>query len=158
MKSVFMHLLVTFVWLFLSGNTSLGGFMVGLIAGFLLIALFKRALGTENYVRRGNALIRFAFIFLREVLISNFRIAMVALKPNARRIHGGFLAYDIEDLTRLEILLISYCVCLSPGTAVAGKSDDGRLLILHAFASGPHDLLSDHIDKTLRNPILAFTR
>lgn len=152
-----MHMLVSFVWLFLSGNTTLGGFLVGVIAGLLLLSLFKRALGTEAYVRRVFAFIRFALIFIREVIVSNFRIAMVALKPNAKRIRGEFMTYDIEGLTALEILLLCYCVSLTPGTAVAGKSEDERLLILHAFASSP-DEISDHIDETLRKPILAFTR
>lgn len=158
MTSLFMHMLVTFVWLFLSGNTSLGGFLVGAIAGFLVIALFRRALGAENYVRRVVALGRFGLIFLREVAISNFRIGLLALKPNVRRVHGEFMAYDVEDLTDLEILLLSYGICLSPGTAVAGKSDDKRLLILHVFGSGTPEEITENVDRTLRDPILAFTR
>lgn len=158
MKALIMHLLVAFVWLFLSGNTTLGGFLGGLIAGFLLLALFQRALQAQDYVRRVIAFARFTVLFLKEIVISNIRIAQVALHPNARRIHGEFMAYNVEDLTKFETLLLCYCVSLTPGTTVAGKSDDERAIVLHAFASGPPEEICEHIDRTLRKYILAFTR
>ncbi len=158
MKALIMHLLIAFVWLFLSGNTSLGGFISGLIAGFLLLALFQRALQAQDYVRRLLAFARFAVLFLREVVISNLRIASTALHPQVRRIRGEFMAYNVEDLTKFEILLLCYCLSLTPGTTVAGKSVDERAIVLHAFASGTPQEISEHIDRTLRKYILAFTR
>lgn len=158
MRAPTMHLLIAFVWLFLSGNTSLGGLLGGLIAGFLLLALFQRALETQDYVRRTIAFARFAVLFVREVVISNYRIASVALHPKARSFRGEFMAYNVEDLTKLEILLLCYCVSLTPGTTVAGKSEDERSIVLHAYASGTPEEISEHIDRTLRKYILAFTR
>jgi len=158
MKAPIMHLLIAFVWLFLSGNTSLGGFFSGLIAGFLLLALFQRALETQDYVRRVVAFGRFTLLFLREVVVSNIRIARLALYPKVGSIRGEFMAYNVEDLTKLEILLLCYCVSLTPGTTVAGKSADERSIVLHAFASGTPEEISEHIDQTLRKYILAFTR
>ena len=158
MKALIMHLLVAFVWLFLSGNTTLGGFLSGLIAGFLLLALFQRALQAQDYVRRVIAFARFTVLFLKEIVVSNLRIAQVALRPNARRIHGEFMAYNVEDLTKFETLLLCYCVSLTPGTTVAGKSEDERAIVLHAFASGTPEEICEHIDQTLRKYILAFTR
>ncbi|MHA3775478.1 Na+/H+ antiporter subunit E [Verrucomicrobiota bacterium sgz303538] len=153
-----MHLLIAFVWLFLSGNTSLGGLVTGLVAGFLLLALFQRALQTQDYVRRVIAFIRFAMLFVREIVISNIRIAHMALYPKVGSIRGVFMAYNVEDLTKLETLLLCYCVSLTPGTTLAGKSEDERSIVLHAFASGTPEQISEHIDRTLRKYILAFTR
>ncbi|RYD61803.1 MAG: hypothetical protein EOP84_35285 [Verrucomicrobiaceae bacterium] len=158
MKALIMHLLIAFVWLFLSGNTSLGGFVIGLLAGFLLLALFQRALEAQDYVRRLVAVARFAVVFLREVAISNIRIARIVLRPKVRHIRGEFMAYNVEDLTKFETLLLCYCVSLTPGTTVAGKSEDERAIILHAFASGTPGEISEHIDQTIRKYILAFTR
>ena len=158
MKAMIMHLLIAFVWLFLSGNTSLGGFFGGLIAGFLLLAFFQRALEAQDYVRRTVAFARFAVLFVWEIVVSNFRIARIAVHPNARRIHGEFMAYNVEDLTKFETLLLCYCVSLTPGTTVAGKSEDERSIVLHAFASGTPEEISEHIDRTIRTYILAFTR
>lgn len=152
------HLLIALVWMFLSGNTTLGGLALGLAAGFALMALFQNALGCESYVRRLVAALRFTVHFLMQVIYSNLRIARAVLRKDAGSLRGEFLTYSVEGLTDLELLLLCQCISLTPGTIVAEKSADGRELILHAFASGEPDEIRHSLDEELKRPILSFTR
>lgn len=152
------HLLIALVWMFLSGNTTLGGLGTGLLAGFGLLAFFRNALNCRDYVRRVMSFVAFGWPFFWQVMAANFRIAMVALQKNAGTIQGRFVRYNIEGLSEFEILFLCWCVSLTPGTAVADKDSGGRELVLHTFASGEPDQMRSHIDRDLKKKILAFTR
>lgn len=152
------HFLIALVWMFLSGNTTLGGLALGLAAGFALMALFQNALGCQSYIRRLIAAMAFLAHFLQQVISSNLRIARTVLRRDAGELKGEFLAYSIEGLTEIELLLLCQCISLTPGTIVAEKSTDGRELILHAFASGGPDQIRKSIDEGLKHRILSFTR
>ncbi len=159
MKNPFvMHMLVALVWLFLSGNTTLGNFFLALGLTFVLLALFRKPLGCEDYIRRMIGFAVFVGRLIAEIVTSNLRIMRVALRRNAKRIGGFFFAYNVEDLTDFEVLLLSICVGLSPGTMVADRSADRRELILHVFAAGSREEVRAKIDSTLKTGILSFTR
>lgn len=153
-----MHLLVALVWLFVSGNITLAGFFVAFIATFLLLSLFRKAIGCEDYVRRVKAFLWFTVRFVQDVIASNIRIMRVALRRDAGEIDGRYVNYNVEGLTEFEILLISQCIGLSPGTMVAEMHEDGKHLILHAFPASTAGDIQQKLDSTLKRGILSFTR
>jgi len=152
------HAFIALVWMFLSGNTTLGGLGTGLLAGFALLALFRNALSCQDYVRRVVSVVTFIARFLRQVVEANVRLARVALKRNAGAIQGQFMRYDIGGLSEFEVLLLCWCISLTPGTAVADHDRGAATLILHAFASGEPDEVRHHIDRDLKSRIIGFTR
>ncbi|MFT4175156.1 MAG: Na+/H+ antiporter subunit E [Luteolibacter sp.] len=159
MKSPFiMHMLVALVWLFLSGNTSLGNFFLALVLTFILLALFRKPLHCEDYVRRTFAFFVFLKTLMTEIVSSNLRISRVVFHRNASREEGAFVPYDVAGLNERELLLVSLCIGLSPGTMVANRSDDGNLLILHVFAAGTAEEVQKRVDATIKSGILSFTR
>lgn len=152
------HLLVALVWLFLSGNSTTGSFLVALVGTYCLLSLFKKAIGCEAYVRRVRAFFVFLARLFLEIILSNLRVMKVAIMPNAGLVEGGFMDYDVSELTNFEALLVAYCIGLSPGTMVADKSEDGKILIIHIFPSSNPDEVRATIDRTLKYSIMAFTR
>lgn len=152
------HLTVALVWMFLSGNTSVGGLVVGLLGGFAMMAFFQNALDCRDYIRRVLAAAVFLGKFLLLVAASNLRIARAVLQKNAGALRGEFLTYPIRGLTPLEVLVLCQCIGLTPGTIVADRSPDGEALVLHAFASGTADEIRRSLDEGLKQGILAFTR
>lgn len=157
MNALYMHFLIAFVWTFLIGNLSLGGFIGGLFAGYLLLVLFRRALMCENYVRRTNGLLSYAIYFLKEVLLSNLRIVRVSLSSNPSSVKGRFIAYDVEGLKNLEVLLLSHSLNLTPGTIVAKKSHNQAEIVIHTFAVGEAARVRESVDK-MKARIMRFTR
>jgi len=158
MKSLASNLAIAVMWLLLSAEPSVSSFALGFALGFGLLAGFRSIVGSENYVRRVVALLRFLVRFAVEFLRANATVAWAVLVRSRSSFRPDFVLYDISDLTRPEILLLSYCVSLTPGTTTVEISDDFKILTLHALDADRPDALRSEIDRTLKRGILSFTR
>ncbi len=157
MKATSMHLLVTVVWTFLYGQTTLAGFFIGAVASFFMLWALEGVLNCEDYIRRVRALISFALHFAGSMVKSNFEMGILSLTPGIAKRGGSFTRYDVNDLTPLETVLLAQFINLTPGTTVADRSHDGYF-ILHSFPSIDEDRLREKIDKSLKGRLLAVTR
>lgn len=157
MNGPVMHLLVAFVWVFIFDNPTLGGFAWGLLMGYFLLSVFQQALFCQHYIRRVNGLVGYMFYFLKEVIISNLRIAMAALSHDPDALGGRYIAYDVKGMNDLEILLLSHSLNLSPGTLVAKHSRSRAEIALHTYAVGEPAKVRRDIDE-MRARIMRFTR
>lgn len=161
MKSPFLiHLFVGLVWIFLSGDTTISNLILALVLTFVLLAIFRKPLRCEGYIRRTLAFARFLARLLVDVVVSNVRVMRLALRRDAGEIQGAFLAYPVEGLTDFEVLLISVCVGLAPGTITVNRErvDDRAVLVLHVFPGTNLKAVRAQTDRVLRDGILSFTR
>ncbi len=158
MLSFLVNLLVALLWLFLSAGHTLASFLVGFFLGFALLWLFQGVLPADGYIRRTLGFARFAMVFAREFLVSNLQIARAAVLTPPARIHAGFLTVQTGDLSRLELLLLTHCITLTPGTTSVEVAEDGRSLVVHAFYAEDPGALQRSIQETFVRGILEFTR
>jgi multicomponent Na+:H+ antiporter subunit E len=84
-----------------------------------------------------------------------FRLTLFA---RMSRLQPGFLIFDVSDLNRVEILLLSHTVSLTPGTNTVDISQDFKRLYLHVLDCRDPDAVRTGIERTLKRGILAFTR
>ncbi len=157
MKALGMHLLVTVVWTFLYGQTTLAGFTVGATASFFMLWALQGVLGCEDYIRRVRALISFFLRFVWSMVRSNFEMALLSLTPGIGKTSGGFTHYNVKDLTNMETVILAQFINLTPGTTVADRDAEGYF-ILHSFPQIEEDLLQRRIDENLKTRLLAITR
>ncbi len=157
MKAPVMHLIVALVWLFLSGEATLGNFLFGIAAGFILLVVFQRVLQCESYIRRTCNCVIFVCRLLLDIFRSNIRITRLILSKQAASLGGRFAYYDVNDLTQTEIILISMSLSLTPGTTVAEHTAEGQL-VLHTFPALSDEEVKSMVDRTVKQAILAFTR
>ncbi|MBL9195504.1 MAG: Na+/H+ antiporter subunit E [Opitutaceae bacterium] len=157
MKAFALNLLVSVVWLLLQPGSSGVTLLIGFAFGFALIALFRELLDASNYVRRMFAAMRFCGVFLREFLLSSWQLTSLVISRRLERLQPTMLRYDITGLTRMEALLLSHCISLTPGTTTVDIDPDFRSFILHVIDGRPEQVRKS-IDETLRAGILAFTR
>jgi multicomponent Na+:H+ antiporter subunit E len=158
MRSLLLNLLLAVIWLLLQSEPSLAGFAVGYALGFGLLLLFQPLLNSGDYTRRMLAGAAFAGVFLREFLLSCLHLVRLTLFTPVSRLRPDFIIYDVSGLTRTEILLLSHCVSLTPGTNTVDISQDFQRLYLHVLDCPDPVAVRDSIDRTLRRGILAFTR
>jgi multisubunit Na+/H+ antiporter MnhE subunit len=158
MKPIALNLVIAGIWLFLSRQPSLAVFAVGFFVGFAVIALFRHVIDDEGYVRRCVAFVRFLLIFIREFLVANFTVAWTVLFTRKDALYPNFLTYDVSGLTRIEILLLSYSLSLTPGTTTVQIEGDFNTLILHVLNADQPDKVRASIDRRLKSAILKFTR
>lgn len=153
------NMLIASVWLLLSSDPGVPSFLIGCGIGFLLLVLFRDLLPDGRaYVRRALALLRFTLHFARLFVAANFSVAKTVLFRSRDRLHPNFLTYDVAGLTPGEILLLTYCITLTPGTISIRIDDEFNTLIIHALDAQNTDDIRHSIDHDLKQPILAFTR
>lgn len=154
-----LNMIMASLWLLLSNDPGVPSFILGFITGYLIIAGFRGLIpGGATYIRRTRALGRFALYFLWQFLVANFSVAAVVLLRPRARLHPGFVDLDVSALRPPEILLLTYCITLTPGTVSIRISDDYRTLVVHALDAADAAAIQRDVDRQLIQPILAFTR
>jgi multisubunit Na+/H+ antiporter MnhE subunit len=158
MRSLLINVIVSVIWMLLQRELSVIGFGIGFVIGFAMIWLFKPVLGSGTYIRRTLGFVRFTGIFIRAFVTSCWSIGRAVLFAKIEPIQPMLISYNVRGLTRLEILLLSHCISLTPGTTTVEISPDFTRFVLHVFDTHDPDAVRRDIDQTLRRGILAFTR
>lgn len=153
-----LNLLIAVMWLLLSQSPSAVVFGIGFAVGFAFVAAFRSVIGGEAYVRRCVAFVRFLLVFTREFVVANLKVAGVVLFRSRESLHPNFITLDVTGLTPAEILLLSYCITLTPGTTTVEVAAGFRTLIVHSLDADQPDQIRAELDRTLKQSILAFTR
>jgi len=76
----------------------------------------------------------FAFLifYIKEVVMSNIRVAYDVLTPR-HHMKPGFIAIPLGDLTNRQILILANLITMTPGTLSMDVSADRSILYLHAM-------------------------
>ena len=158
MRSLVLNLLVAVIWLLLQAQPSLSDFIVGFALGFGLLALFQPVLDSRHYVRRVLAALAFTGVFAWEFVRSCTHLIRLILFRRSDELNPAFIIYDVSGLTHFEVLVLSQCVSLTPGTNTGDISHDFSRLYLHVLDCNDPAAERESIDNTLRRGLLAFTR
>lgn len=158
MKSLLLNLALAVLWMLLQRALSLRGFLTGFAIGFALLVLFRPVLGSSGYLRRVLGLFVFLAVFAREYFRAAAQTLRIALFVPRRSLQPRLLRYDVQGLSRLELLLLSHTVSLTPGTVTVEIASDHSHLLLHALDGSDPEAVRLSIDRTLRRAILRFTR
>ncbi len=96
-------------------------------------------------------------IFFRELILSNYAIMKVVVKPKLD-IKPGIFALPIEVKKDWEIMVLSNLITLTPGTLVMDISDDKKLIYVHAMDLQDVDEAIDSIKSTFEKAIMEVSR
>ena len=158
MRALSINMLVAVIWMLLQAEVSLFHIVVGFGLGLGLLAAFPDVFGGRDYVRRVVALARFVGVFLWEFLFSCIQLLRACLFLPVSRLRPAIITYNLGGLTKLETLLLSHCISLTPGTTTVDVAPDFSHLVLHVLESEHPDQVRSRIDQRLRRGILSFTR
>lgn len=112
----------------------------------------------RSLVARAVGLFLFVLAFLRALVLANLQLAKTILFVKREDLYPGFLTYPVEHLSKLEILVLSHCITLTPGTTTVEISDDFKTLTLHALDARDPEGTVKGIQEELERPILRWTR
>jgi multicomponent Na+:H+ antiporter subunit E len=104
------------------------------------------------------AFIRFLLFFSRELVLSNIQVARAVLFGRRDAIETGLARYPIGHLRPAELLILSHCITLTPGTTTLEISEDRQSMMLHMFDGRDPQAAMDGIKASLEAPIVAFMR
>ncbi|WP_062014228.1 Na+/H+ antiporter subunit E [Aureimonas sp. AU4] len=126
------NLLLSLVWLVVTGTFSLGNLVFGFFLGAGSLFLIREQIGAVSYFRRGRKIVSLVLFLIYDLAISAWRVARTVLSPRLDVRPGVFL-YRHRVSSEFEIALLSNLVGLTPGTLILDISDDERTLFVHAL-------------------------
>lgn len=126
------NVLLAVSWVLLTGTFSFMNLLSGFVLGYLIIVALARSPVQRRYVRRLPASVAVLLLFLKELAIANFRVAVAILSP-LEKLAPGIVAVPIDLETDLEITLLANMLTLTPGSLALDVSADKKIIYVHVF-------------------------
>ena len=131
---------------------------IGFLLGFFVLWIGKPIFRNDQYFPRMKALCIFGLTFVKELILATYSILKAVLFRRRRDMHPNLLTYSVEGMEKWEILLLSQCITLTPGTTTVEVDSQLRYLVLHAFDAQDPEAVRKSIDQGLKAPLLRWSR
>jgi multicomponent Na+:H+ antiporter subunit E len=132
MTTFLANILLSFVWVLLTGNFEEINFLFGFIIGYVILWLARDRTEPVNYFKKVPKLISFIFYFLYELFKANLKVAYDVVTPR-HYMKPGIFAIQLDAKTDLEITLLANIITLTPGTLTLDVSPDKKTLYIHSM-------------------------
>lgn len=132
MKNQFLsNILLTFIWVAITGNFIFLNFVFGFVISFFILRLVAPR-EHRKYFKILPKVISFIFFFLYELIKANLEVAYEVLTPNLN-MTPGIIKFPLDAETDLEITFLANLITLTPGTLSLDVSDDKKVLYVHSM-------------------------
>jgi multicomponent Na+:H+ antiporter subunit E len=137
------NLALAVLWAAVMGSVDVANLTVGFVFAYLVLWLARPALGETSYFRKAPQALGFALFFIKELVISNVRVALDVVAPVSRR-RPAIVAVPLDVTSDEEITMLANVVTLTPGTLSLDVSPDRRTLYVHGmFVDDPETFRRD---------------
>lgn len=152
-----MNLLLTSIWVALTGSFMPINFAFGFLLGFFLLWMLSRESGNTRYFNRVPQIISFGFFFLYEMLKANFEVAYDVITPRYF-MKPGIVQYPLLAETDMEITMLSNLISLTPGTLILDVSDDRKVLYIHVMYLKSKEIFIKNLQEGFEKRLLEILR
>ena len=151
------NLLLSFIWLAVTGTFSFINFGFGFILSFFLLWLISKNGQDGRYFSRGPKLVAFIFFFLFELIKANLQVAYDVITPRYF-MEPGIIKIPLDAKTDMEITFLANLITLTPGTLSLDVSDDRKVLYVHAMYVKDKDSFIADIKNGFERKLLEILR
>ena len=128
-----LNILLSFVWVALTGQLNYTNFVFGFIVGFFLLwFLNRKRTSNQDYFMRVPKILAFIMYFLYDMLKANIEVAMDVVTPNYN-MKPGIIKFEMDAKTDFEITMLANMVAMTPGTLVIDISKDKKYMYIHVM-------------------------
>ncbi|MGO1244028.1 MAG: Na+/H+ antiporter subunit E [Sphingobacterium sp.] len=131
-KYFLMNLLLSGIWVALTGSMYYTNFLFGFLLGFFVLWIMSRTETDQRYFYRVPKVISFLFYFLYELLKANIQVAFDVVTPRYF-FKPGIVKYPLSAKTDFEINLLTTMLSLTPGTLILDVSEDKKTIYIHVM-------------------------
>ncbi|MGN5954742.1 Na+/H+ antiporter subunit E [Sphingobacterium lactis] len=131
-KFFLMNLLLSFIWVALTGQMNYSNFVFGYLLGFGVLFIMNRNETDQRYFYRVPKIVSFFFFFLYELIKANVQVAYDVITPKYF-FKPGIVRYPVNATTDFEINLLATFISLTPGTLIMDISDDKKAIYIHVM-------------------------
>lgn len=157
LKQFLINILLTFVWVALTGDFELGNYAFGFLLSYFILRSTAVKNGGVSYFNRIPKIIGFLFFFLYEMLKANLQVAYDVITPRFF-MKPGIVKFPLSAKTDLEITLLANCISLTPGTLIIAVSDDRKAIFVHVMYLEDRDKFVEEVKNGLERRLLEILR
>lgn len=133
LQNFLLNILLTFVWVALTGQLNYTNFVFGFIVGFFLLwFLNRKRTSNQDYFLRVPKILAFIMYFLYDMLKANIEVAIDVVTPNYN-MKPGIIKFEMDAKTDFEITMLANMVAMTPGTLVIDISKDKKYMYIHVM-------------------------
>ncbi|WDR02724.1 Na+/H+ antiporter subunit E [Devosia algicola] len=134
MSLLLLILVLALIWTAVSGAFSGLNLVLGVTIAMLVTFVLRDRVAPPVAMRRLMRMFRLALFFLKELVISTYRVSMLALSPGVhRRLNPAIIAVPLNVKSDAEITLLANLITLTPGTLSVDVSEDSTVLFVHVL-------------------------
>lgn len=127
-----LNILLALAWVVLTSDYSPGNFAVGFFLAYLILRLTQQNQATSRYGRRIQRIVLFVLYFLKEVVVSSLRVAVLVLSPKMD-VTPAVVAFPLTVRSEAAITLLGNLITLTPGTLTIDVSTDRKVMYVHTI-------------------------
>ncbi len=127
-----MNLLLSFIWVALTGSMYYTNFVFGFLLGFFVLWIMNRNDIDQRYFYRVPKILSFIVYFLYQMVKANLQVAYDVMTPKYF-MKPGVVRYPLNAATEFEINLLSTMISLTPGTLILDISEDKKTMYIHVM-------------------------
>ncbi|GGH22670.1 Na+/H+ antiporter subunit E [Sphingobacterium alkalisoli] len=131
-KQFLMNLLLSFIWVALTGSMYYTNFVFGFLLGFFVLWIMNRNDIDQRYFYRVPKILSFVVYFLYLIIKANLQVAYDVMTPKYF-MKPGVVRYPLNAKTEFEINLLSTMISLTPGTLILDISEDKTTMYIHVM-------------------------
>lgn len=133
MKNQFLsNILLTFVWVALTGDFSVENYIFGFFLNFLILWLISVKHKRSTYFLIVPKVIILLLTFLYELIKANLEVAYEVITPKFT-MTPGIIMVPLDVKSDIGITLLANMISLTPGTLSLDVSNDKKVLFVHAM-------------------------
>lgn len=126
---------LAFVWATITGGFTVLNILLGVLVALVAVFPLRDRMATPVYVRRLLRILSLIGLFIRELLLSAIRVAILVLTPHLNaHLRPGIIAFPLTAKSNAEITLLANLITLTPGTLSVDVSEDRTKLYIHAIS------------------------
>lgn len=120
------------IWVAITGSATLLNLVFGFALSTFALWIVRDEMTARGYLRRLGRILSLLLLFLRELALSAWKVATVALDPRME-LKPGIFAFPLTVDRDFEITLLANLITLTPGTMSVDVSEGKKLLYVHAI-------------------------
>ncbi len=142
MTLMLLILVLAVAWAAITGNFSGLNMLFGAGVATVAVLLLRQSFAPPLLLRRLRRTLALLALFLKELIISAVRVAIVVMTPDLRStLRPAIVAFPLTVKSDAEITLLANLITLTPGTLTVDVADDRSVLYVHALTLSSREAL-----------------
>ena len=158
-KQLLLNILLSLVWVALTGTLNYTNFLFGFILGFFILWVMARTGNKidKGYFYRVPKILLFILYFFYDMLKANLEVTREIMTPKLN-MQPGIIAYKHNLISDFEITMLVNIIALTPGTMVLKISDNKSIIYIHSLYLSDKEKFKERLKNGLEKKLIQILR